>query len=536
MAYVTSPRPRSARAFGLGSPNDLIPNPKDVASAAATQYAAALKQQGQAVADASKQQAIAFAKQQLESSPTTAAVISQYDKYSSYLEAVPGFNVSDIQDPDKCVQVMKQALLNYAADNGIPVTTAQAKADLESYALSIAQGYLGVPLPSSIPENASELKKACIDLSCTWVAMQTGIDPKLFIVTVESLSDGKLDDKDCVAIGTMAGSVAGAAICEALGIPAPIGAFIGGKAGAMIGGTVAQIFGLSDPQAAITQMQKDFNNLARQSISDAQVTCGVLRSAYWDTFDNLLIAMELQWEAMEVQIGWKFRIRWYGPEIYHAGMNAPFSHAYAPATKTFAGPYTTANRAIVLSKNINYDTYSSTASGGDLTTTTVYGCAVGFGCPYPVPPDLGAGMFERDAEAFFARGAMWIPQTSRQMTCPFPGPPGDAAMNAQSREAWFQALNNLLISEVAATKALQIIAVRVVADLTQTTASVAAEKAVNDILIQDNTELAIAKLARSRDYANAVNTGKNLSDLLNYGLALIGVGTLGAVLWRRYNK
>jgi len=494
-----------------------------------------MKQQAGAAADSAKQQAMAFAQQQLDNSPTTAAVVAQYDKYASILNSVPGL-IDDLQDPSKCVGAMQQALLLYAAQQGIPVTTDQAKRDLESYALQIAQGYLGVPLPSSLPENFTELKHACIDLACTAVLMDTGVDPKLIAVTAECLMDGKLDEKDCVAIGTTAGAIAGATIATAFGIPAPIGSFIGGAAGAMVGGTVAQIFGLVDPQAQITALQKAFDQLAAATIAEAQAWCMPARTAYWDAFDNLVYAVELQWEKSEVEIGWKFDLRWYGQEVFSPA-GQPFSHAYLPVQGKFTGAVTTANRAVVLQKNINYDTY---ASQNALKETSTYWCPFDYGCPYPRPPAIpnlfggpAAGRFERVTEAFFVRGAPWVSPPNRAGSCPFPTPPDDAAFNGQNRQCWLNEVWAMVNAEMAATQALQMITVSVVGDLVKTAAQVNAEKAINDSLKKSQTQLNQDAFARALDLQKDKKTGAQLSDLVNYGMLFVGAGVLGAAFYRK---
>jgi hypothetical protein len=526
MSYSAVPA-RRARFKGFGMINDL-----PTYDASHNPVTDNLKAQAQNAVDASKQQAIAFAQAQLMNSPTTASVVAQYAKYAGILNSLPGFNLDDLKDPKKCVGVMRDALLAYAAQTGIPVTTEQAKKDLEKYALDLASGYLGVPLPDSLPENFTELKHVCIDFACTAVLMDTGVDPKLIAVTAECLLDGKLDDKDCVAIGTTAGAIAGAAIASSFGIPAPIGSFIGGAAGAMVGGTVAQIFGLDDPQAQVRALQKAFDDLATATVAEAQSWCTPARSAYWDSFDNFLMATELQWEKLEVEIGWKFDLRWYGQEVYNAA-GQPFSHQYLPALNKFVGPVTTANRAAILKRNINYDTYDT---NNTLKETSVYWCPYEYGCPYPKSPaipNLNAGLFERVAEAFFTRGAVWIDPNIRNLTCPFPLPPVDAAFIGENRERWLRQVWGMVQAEQAATQALQMITVSVVGDLVKTSAQVKAEKAINDLLKKSQTTLNQNAINRSLELVKAKKTGAELSDLINYGLLFVGVGALGAALYRK---
>lgn len=488
-----------------------------------------MRSQASGAADQSKQDAIAFAQAQLQNYPPAAAVSAQYNQYKKYLDAIPGFKARDLQDPEKCVQLMKQALLNYAADNGIliPTSTAQVKRDLEAYALSIASGAIGVPLPSSLPQNAAQLKQAAVDIACTGVMMATGVNPALAAVTVECLLDGKLDAKDCESIGTTAGAIAGAVIGQAVGIPAPIGAFIGGLAGGMVGGTIAQIFGLVDPQDAVRALEAAFNSFRDATIAEAQKICFSSRSAYWDAFDNVLAAIELQWEVAEVRIGWRFGLRWFGQEKRLLGGAMPYSRAWDNTRLAFVGPFTTANRSELFAKNINYNTYSA---GGELTVTASYWCPFDYGCPYPAARSLNAGTLERAAQAFLAHGALWIPPERRDLGCVLPAPPSDAAFNGETRERWLNSVQKTIEAERASVAALQILSVAVVGDLVRTSAIVAAEKQIVDQLKMNQTQLIAAGLQRGTDLAKAKQTGAQLSDLLNYGALLVGAGVLGVAL------
>lgn len=488
-----------------------------------------LQTQAEATADQSKKEAIAFAKSQLANYPPSAAVAAQYNKYAGYLTAIPGFKPGDLTDPAKAAALMQKALILYAQENGIPTNTEEAKKALASYALSIAQGYIGVPIPSGLPTNVAELKQVCIDMAATAVVMQTGVDPKLLTVTAECLLDGKLSAEDCKAIGTCAGAIAGAALAQSFGIPAPIGAFIGGKVGAMVGETFAQIFGLVDPQEAVRKMQAAFDSFAEATLAEAQAACMRVRSAYWDTFDNMLLATELQWETSELDVGWKFGIRWYGLETWSA-TGQPFSRAWNESAQRFIGPYTTANRAIFYSKNTNYDTYSAS---GELTARPTYRCSVDYGCPYPKVPDMGAGILERDAQAFLARGARWVSPDKRSTKCVFPLPAEDAAFNGEAKQRWLNGIQQTLNAEVASTQALQILCVTVIGDLVKTAAANAAEKTINDMLKMSSDDMQRAQLQRGADLSKAKRFGTEFSNFVNYGSLFVGLGVLGMVLYQK---
>ena len=546
MSYSHVPNARRP-LYGLGLFNDIPASAKPVTSAAsdyAKAAAASATSYGASAANAAKQQAIDFANQQIQSYPSAAEVVAQYDQYSAYLKAIPGFKASDMKDPTKVVGLMEKALLNYAAANGIliPTSTAAVKADVEAYALAIASGATGIDLSqykNITGLTAKSLENAALDIACTACVMYTGIDPSILTVTAESLLDGKLSENDCIAIGTVAGAIAGAAIGQAIGIPAPIGAMIGGLIGGDIGGTIGEILGLGGKSEA--EMQREFEATqaewkAWKGTSDAsfQAACVPIQNKYWDTFDAILLGNELRWRKAELAIGWKFGLRWFGQEPYTT-TGQPFSHSWDAVKHTFTGPVTTANRADIFQLNANHDTYSS---GGALTANSTYWCAFDYGCPYPTTPTYGGGLLERDAQAMGARGAIWIPPASRQAQCALPVSyaPIDESGIAQAEAAYAAQLNILLQAEWAALQGLSVLSIAVSGDLVKTASSVAAEKAIYDHVSMSASEMNAAAATRVSDLSKAKKTGVQLSDFVNYSAIFLGVGVLGAALYKRHRS
>lgn len=552
MSYALVPPRRPL--YGLGSIYSDLPGAGVSAlKQSAADYAQTVKQSGTAyansVASAAKQQALDYANQLIASYPSAAEVVAQYNQYASYLNSIPGFNAADMKDPKKVVALMEKALLNYAAANGIliPTSTAAVKADVEAYALAVASGATGIDLSqykNITGVDAKSLENACIDIACTAVVMYTGIDPSLLTVTAEALVDGKLTEDECKAIGTVAGAIAGGVIGQMVGIPVPIGAFIGGLAGGYVGGTIGEIFGLGGKSDA--EMRQEFADAAaawdafmKQANASFEAACVPILNKYWDTFDNILIGNELRWEKAEVQIGWKFGLRWFGiePSQPHYGESSvrnlptyvgfPFSHGWDQATQSYTGPITSASRAEVDPAAWSYKLY---LDNGTSYNTNTYWCAYDYGCPYPTSPNVSAGLLERDAEAFAARGALWLPPGVRQSTCALPG--GFPASSA----AYVQQLQYLLNAEYAALQGLSAISIAVSGDLVRTAAAVAAEKAINDQLTKSASEMSMAATKRTTDLAAATVTGSNLSSFLNYGVLFIGVGVLGAALYKGHRS
>jgi hypothetical protein len=535
MSYAVVPR-----LGGFGSYNTLPPvDPNSVPSVAS--YRAQANAALTGIGDQSKAQAVAFAEQQLQNYPSAASVLAEYQEYSGYLKSIKGFNVDDLKDPSKCADLMKQALIAYAKANGYPTTTKEAEQALAVYAASVAASEFGVSIPPNWPSNLKDLKSVAVDLACTAVVMVWGVDPKSLTVVVDALMDGKLSESECTAIGTAAGAIAGAVIGQAFGIPAPIGAFIGGLIGGDIGGTLGEIFGAGPSGTEDMNARLDAaKSWGQAQLAQAQALCTSSRSAYWQTFDQLLLAIELQWEIAEEKIGWRFDLRWFGLETY-TKLGQPFSHAWDPNAGFFTGPLTTANRAQQVGRGQEYVTHYTDKNGQDATarsTEYTYGCPYDFGCPYPVVQNLPMplGSSARVAQAFLARGALWIPTERRNYQCSFKLPATTDLFDDATKRDWITAMCIDLNQEQSAVAALQILSVTVVGDLVKTTAMVAAEKGIYEILKLNAVELNRASLARGQALAQAKATGTQLSDLLNYGVLALGAGLLAATLWKKKRK
>lgn len=520
------------RGRAVSGYNDL-PGSQAPALPSAKDYAAQVKAQANSLADDAKKQAIKYAEQQLQNYPPTAEVVAEVKKYAAIWQSLPSFNLNDLKDPKKVEALMVKALTAYAKNHGIPTNTKE----FEQYVASVAASKFGINIPSNWPTNVKDLKAAAIDLAATAVLVETGVDWGSVTLTADALMDGKLSEKECEAIGTAAGAIAGAVIGQAFGIPAPIGAFLGGLIGHDIGGTLGQIFGAGPSGAEEINSRIDAAKAeASATLAKANALCSASRTAYWQAFDKMLLDTELQWELAEVKIGWKFNLRWFGVEAF-TPLGQPFSHAWDPTTKLFTGVETFANRASIFSSNSISTTYYDGAQGKDVTKYTVeraYNCAQGCGCPYPVVAGIAvpAGL-ERDAQAFLARGALWLPESERKYQCSYPLPQLEQLFDGNAKQQWIDAMLIDLQQEQLAIKALQILSVAVVGDLVKTAASVGAEKKIYDTLRKTSVQMNADAITRGAAVAQAEATGRQLSDLVNYGMFALGVGLVGAALWKK---
>lgn len=224
-------------------------------------------------------------------------VVAEYKHYSKY---APKRFPKTISEGAKWAET---SLTNYAKDNG-KKWGAQAIAKVAS-----AYGYEGY-VPSEIPTNEKECGEALVNIACVAASSELGVDPRIAKVTVEAVMDGKLDKNDCESIGATAGSIAGAAICQAYGIPAPIGAFLGGEIGGFIGGEIADIFGAS--KKAHREWLDKQKRIVAQIQAKAEDQCAQIRQGYWNNFDATLRQAELTWENLELKAGYRFDVRWFG--------------------------------------------------------------------------------------------------------------------------------------------------------------------------------------------------------------------------------
>lgn len=227
---------------------------------------------------------------------TGAQVLSRYNSLSKYK---PKRFPKSLKEG---AQWGEQTLVAYAKDNGKQWAIEGIRKVASAY------GYDGY-IPDEIPTNEKEMADTLVDVASVAAGDELGVNPKLIKVTAETLMDGKLDKKDGEAIGSLAGSIAGAALCQTFGIPAPIGAFLGGELGGFIGGEIADIFGASK------RAHREWLDKQRKIVADirqkAEDQCMQIRNGYWQSFDAYVRQAELTWEDLEIKAGYRFDLRWF---------------------------------------------------------------------------------------------------------------------------------------------------------------------------------------------------------------------------------
>jgi hypothetical protein len=473
---------------------------------------------------------------------------------------------------DQGVDWAKTSLTNYAKANA-------KKWGAETIdKVASAYGYEGY-IPDEIPTNEKEAAKALTDIACTAAASELGVDPRIAKVTVEAVMDGDLDKQDAEAIGSLAGSIAGAALCQTFGIPAPIGAFLGGELGGLVGGAIADIFGASDREHE--EWLKKQRAIVAKIHADATAACSDIRGGYWKAFDAYVLAAERSWEDMELQAGSQFDIRWFGRtptpaflQYVQQAQNSSLGARYKNRISAQSCDVVCADGSILKSSP---KPYMFGASSAEITTFTQrcrsniakstsfqaklalvsssYGvpkdscgldCIADYGCLYP---DLSAytqypsqgsllNSPKRVCSAYQALGFDWLQQPPysnvpasvaakmapwRITGCSLPEANKRAIEDTKYRQLWIAWLKGLVAHEEQRISNLNSASVRLFGDLAQTAAMVAVQRKLSD-------SKTIASLKGLSGTDPAITTA---TSWVNNGMLIGGLGWLAINSRRR---
>lgn len=232
-------------------------------------------------------------------------------RVEGYLDPTRGLGIPTT--PEGAVAWGEEYLKRYAKENGIPTSVDDIKR-IASGALTDELRSQGIPI-TSLPTSQQELLAALRDGSAAYAASQFGVDPSSIELTVNALQDGKLSSGEIEDIGGAAGAIAGAALAQSFGIPAPIGAFIGGKIGAGVGMWVSGALGISASERA--EQRRKANAAARagfrREYEQYSGLCHELRAQQERVYEAALTNVSDQWLRYELRIGWKFDLRWFRP-------------------------------------------------------------------------------------------------------------------------------------------------------------------------------------------------------------------------------
>jgi hypothetical protein len=348
-----------------------------------------------------------------------------------YLRALSGIGSPKDPTTDSAIEWGMKALPKLGKEFGVQVPTNEK--DLIMLAAGMGPSFLGSPGGGGIPldkfpTNIKELETLLVHGAAAYACQQVGIPPELGSVTVEALLDGELTDKDFEAIGGVSGAMGGSAVCSMLGIPPQIGGWVGAQVGKFVGGAVASVLSIGGGKAERREAERRRRAqeaavrgaLESQRKQYQELCVNQIRPEYWHAFDSAIERLEMQWQGFECDAAVRFPLLWTHPSargLYY------FQHPLMSGCSPQTSP--TLNR------------FGSCIDGRKyLPHTDPKGCSYIYGCPYPSFPSLGAGEFERDAQAIAAYDVWWMPPDTR-------------SVNDQQWWNAFQAPSSKLVSEIA---------------------------------------------------------------------------------------
>ena len=488
------------------------------------------------VGDYAKHEATDATSQLLESNPTCAEVAREVGKWKGYADAAGSL----AQHPtlENAAAWTKRGLIAYAQAQGYNIQGKDIKQDIENVALGYGEEYLreqGIPISPHYKDFNAAATNICAAGACYALQHFTGFNPQLAMVTIDAIKDGHITSEEAHSIGTLAGAIAGGAICQCFGVPAPIGAFIGGIVGGAIADIMSDWFGIG---SALEYLERTWQHQriveAAEWQRSGQEGCSRMRATYWRCWDEVLSAIEIQWQRLECAAGARFDLRWFG--------NAPSDQFIRDPKTTLAVTAGT--------KQVDrwYCTGPNNLSGSCAMgkgSVTLWGCPKQYGCPYPrnvayVGPTPVP--MPRAQSALQSLGMIY-PGCADRKTCiiaPWDRKDKDAGLDRYkasvkiAQDTGFNPGTELTYAGPKGTvtgplrfKALDQARVQITGDLIRTAAAVQTELTItarNQQLAK--TGLDTSELELIKQYAIASERSRKRTHLVNYGMLAAGLGAL----------
>lgn len=489
-----------------------------------------------------------------------------------YLRAVAGIGTPSSPTNQSAIEWGMKALPKLGKEFG--VTVPESKEQLALLAAGMGPAFLGGIGGNSgisldkLPSNAKELEHLLVNGAAVYACQQAGIPPELGAVTVEALLDGELTNKDFQAVGGVAGSLGGSAICSMIGVPPQIGAWVGAQVGKFVGGAVASVLSIGGGKAEREEARrkreaamKAVRGAMESQRAEYQRLCVErIRPEFWHAFDTALERLESQWQGFECDAGVRFPLLWTGD--FDRGLQYfghPLMSGCAP---TFTASLMRAGGCQVDGRKL-------------LPYVNSKGCPYIYGCPYPTFPSLGAGSFERDAQAVAAYDIWWLAPAQRstndqQWWNAFPLPTNqvvseiaryqdiksrcasDTCRNVNqkqidSRMHAYKSVLDKTLESAADTRPLIAATLRVQADIISTGAMYKVAQAIRQqqTILRSNAHEALLRsisknkqdaelvLASNEAMARAAKSGRRWNAVVNYGMLAMGGGLLAAAVMKQ---
>lgn len=489
---------------------------------------------------------------------TTSDLQQRFDQYKSYLSGAFPVSGSGEIDPGEVYKFTVSSLENFTRD----FMKINVPKDMLRYVASSNGGRgvnLKIPEIAMVTETAAQLGATAVFDSASEIFKGSGIDvPQgvegIGMMTFDAITSGKpIGPALGKAVATGVGALAGAKVGAALGTIVPgIGNVVGAAAGAIVTAIVGQLFKQYPPPpplpvnpqllsaANAAQYDQERFNALNKLRGDLVASCKTSEIGYWANFDQVLYEISRQWEDFELQIGFKFPLRWFddtqGPAFYAnpkdlRRIGAAWAMTYQAAPANTFNAQTTKN----------YHTY---LAPGDILTTR---CMLGnLGCLYPssmgaMPYNPGINnRFGEDnkylgfntfqvSKAMQARGAIWVPPPLRSDCERHVGyPTSGNYSSAAGTEAYVRYIEGLADDQIVKNLRLGIASKLVSADLVRTSA---VYKTFLDSMVG---EVLYGKSFNARNIDPGFSKVEKANNLYNNAALAAGAGIFGFSLWRAF--
>lgn len=354
---------------------------------------------------------------------------------------------------------------------------------------------------------------------------------ELGVVTIDSVKDGKLSEKDAERMGQVTGALVGGVVGQAFGVPAPIGALVGGYLGGGSARIIYHVFGGADLSKKARQLAERARAEVELFRREAISRCTGFETLYWKDFDAFFAKYAESWSTAEQSVGWRFRLRWFDP---NPGLAFRYTWDKKQLEPTERKRGDTRGHDYSCHTEVVVHSY-----GEERIRRCKYKCPYTYGCPYPnlglraVPGRIVEAALtdddQRVAQAFAARGQIWLPKSQRLKCERYieAVPPGNLAANYQERQQYKARVNSSLKRLELRLQRFMTARTFLQADLLRTLTVVRAE---HDMYM--NRAKYLTDGWQKGSYDDAIESSKSLSNLVNT-TALMGGSALAAYgLWR----
>lgn len=445
--------------------------------------------------------------------------------YQYYLALAPQKFPSRDMTPQEAVEWGRSALDNYASSKG-KSRNAHYLAARDFVASS--NGGKGFNTSDS---RYAEYSMALGEITGAAGSEYYQVAVELGVVTYDTIQDGKISESDAVKIGQATGAVVGGVVAQAFGVPAPIGALAGGYIGGGAAAIVYNVFGGEDLADKADRQAAQARAEVERFRSNAVYACRGLEATYWKAVDDFYKKFAIGWTKAEQNINWRFKLRWFDPNpelaFRYTWDKATGRATDQKRTDTYGIEHTCGTQLVVHSQ------------GEERIRTCKYKCPFIYGCPYP---ELGPGAVpgkivqealtddsQRVSQAFAARGVLWLPSSMR-LSCESyisPVPDTNLATNYQQRDQYMRGVQTELTNLARRVYVFERARAYLQADLLRTVTVVSAEK---DMYMKRAQYLSDGWQKGS--YESAITTSRSLSKILNTTVLAGGVSLAAYGLWR----